>query len=150
VYGEGTNIRDWLYVIDHCSAILTVMDKGRVGETYNIGARNEWRNIDIVNLVCDTVDEFIAGNAGLAERYPHKGARRGLIRFVKDRPGHDLRYAIDPSKIEAGLGWRPATDFRQGVRDTVKWYLENEEWWARIISGEYMNYYKGQYTERLS
>ncbi|MFZ0317776.1 MAG: dTDP-glucose 4,6-dehydratase, partial [Candidatus Sulfotelmatobacter sp.] len=119
VYGDGQNVRDWLYVEDHCEAIAAVLQRGRVGQTYNIGGWNEKRNISIVETICDIVDEM-AGSRGVA--------RRSLITFVKDRPGHDRRYAMDASKIERELGWRPRETFDTGIRKTVKWYLENEEW----------------------
>ncbi len=150
IYGDGMNIRDWLYVEDHCSAITTVLEKGRLGETYNIGGKNEWTNIDIVNLVCDIVDEFVEGSEEYSKLYPLAGGRRGLITYVKDRPGHDRRYAIDSAKIEAELGWEPAESFETGIRKTVKWYLENRSWWEEIQSGAYRDYYEEQYGERLS
>lgn len=149
VYGDGGNVRDWLFVIDHCTAIEAALDRGRLGETYNIGARNEWRNIDIVNLVCDTIDELAAGGEGLSEKFPFSGGRRRLINFVKDRPGHDRRYAIDPAKIERELGWRPSIGFKEGILSTVKWYIENKSWWERVMSGQYLEYYEMQYKERL-
>ena len=122
VYGDGQNVRDWLYVEDHCEAIAAVLHRGRVGQTYNIGGWNEKRNIDIVETICDIVDEM-AGSRG--------ASRRSLITFVKDRPGHDRRYAMDASKIERELGWRPRETFETGIRKTVKWYLDNEEWVRR-------------------
>jgi len=127
VYGKGENVRDWLHVEDHAEALLTVVEKGRPGESYNIGGRAERRNLDVVHMVCDLVDELS----------PRPGSRRDLIAYVVDRPGHDLRYAIDASKIERELGWRPARDFETGLRETVKWYLANEPWWAAIRSGAY-------------
>jgi dTDP-glucose 4,6-dehydratase len=127
VYGRGENVRDWLYVDDHADALLTVLERGRVGETYAIGGHNERRNLDVVHAICDAVDELAPGAA----------PRRGLVRFVADRPGHDLRYAIDASKIGRELGWRPSETFETGLRKTVRWYLENEAWWRRVQSGGY-------------
>ena len=128
VYGKGENIRDWLYVEDHCSAIDLVMRKGRVGEVYNIGGHNERANIDVVKTILKAL---------------HKP--ESLITYVTDRPGHDMRYAIDPSKIYAELGWLPATKFDDGIQLTIQWYLNNKEWWERILKGEYQNYYKDMY-----
>jgi len=139
VYGEGVNVRDWLWVADHARAIDDVFHKGRVGETYNIGGYNEWRNIDIVHLLCDTMDEKLGRE---------KGTSRGLITFVKDRAGHDMRYAIDATKIKEELGWEPSVTFEQGMDKTIDWYLANEEWMEHITSGAYMDYYKDQYTNR--
>ena len=137
VYGDGQNVRDWLYVEDHCEAIATVLQNGRVGQTYNIGGWNEKRNIDIVETICDLVDEFV-GSRGTP--------RRSLITFVKDRPGHDRRYAMDASKIERELGWRPLETFETGIRKTVKWYLENEEWVRDVTSGGYRQWIAKQYS----
>ncbi len=137
VYGDGQNVRDWLYVEDHCEAIATVLMRGRVGQTYNIGGCNEKRNIDIVKTICDIVDE-VAGLGG--------SSRRGLITFVKDRPGHDRRYAMDASKIERELGWRPVETFESGIRKTVRWYLENEEWVRDVTSGSYRQWIEAHYS----
>jgi len=137
VYGDGRNVRDWLYVEDHCEAIATVLQRGRVGETYNVGGWNEKRNLDIVETICDIVDE-IAGSA--------KEPRRGLITFVKDRPGHDRRYAMDATKIERELSWRPKETFETGIRKTVKWYLENEEWVRGVTTGSYRKWIETQYS----
>ena len=139
VYGEGVNVRDWLWVADHARAIDDVFHKGRVGETYNIGGYNEWKNIDIVHLLCDTMDDKLGRE---------KGTSRGLITFVKDRAGHDMRYAIDATKIKEELGWEPSVTFEQGMDKTIDWYLANEEWMENITSGAYMDYYKDQYTNR--
>jgi dTDP-glucose 4,6-dehydratase len=128
VYGRGRNIRDWLYVDDHAKALLLVARVGKIGECYNVGGRNEKRNIDVVNLICDILDEIAPRAAG---------SYRELIIFVEDRPGHDQRYAIDCSKIERELGWRPAETFETGLRKTVRWYLENPAWWQAIRSGKY-------------
>jgi len=150
VYGDGKNVRDWLFVEDHCRAIDLVLEKGRLGETYNVGGRNEWKNIDIVNLVCEIIDEKTAADAGLREAYPFEGKRGSLISFVKDRPGHDRRYAIDCAKIESELGWKQVDMFPTGIRKTIDWYIENRTWWERIISGEYLKYYGLQYDERIA
>lgn len=131
VYGEGLNVRDWLYVEDHCKAIDLIIHKGRVGEVYNIGGHNEMRNIDIVKLICKEL-----------------GKPESLIVHVGDRKGHDMRYAIDPTKIHNELGWLPETKFADGIKKTIKWYLENRKWWEDIISGEYQNYYKKMYSNR--
>jgi len=137
VYGDGQNIRDWLYVEDHCEAIATVLARGRVGQTYNIGGWNEKRNIDIVETICDIVDEM-AGRCG--------APRRELIRFVKDRPGHDRRYAMDATKMERELGWRPLETFETGIRKTVRWYMENEEWVREVTSGNYRQWIETHYS----
>jgi len=129
VYGTGANVRDWLFVEDHADALLTVLERGRVAETYNVSGRNEWANLAVVQLLCELLDEL----APDAEGRPH--AR--LIQFVPDRPGHDLRYAIDPAKIEAELDWRPRETFETGLRRTVRWYLDNQAWCERIRSGAY-------------
>ncbi|WP_075082913.1 dTDP-glucose 4,6-dehydratase [Mariniblastus fucicola] len=133
VYGKGENIRDWLYVRDHVRALELVLTKGHVGETYNIGGDNEQRNIDLVNMVCKILDEVSPPiqNGLSIDSYSE------LITFVKDRPGHDMRYAIDASKIKQGLGWAPEEDFASGFRKTISWYLENEAWWKEILSGNY-------------
>jgi dTDP-glucose 4,6-dehydratase len=136
VYGDGKYTRDWLWVKDHASAIDTIFHKGRNGETYNIGGNNEWKNIDLVETLCDIMDELLG-------REP--GASRRLITFVKDRPGHDRRYAIDASKLKNELGWQPSIQAEEGFRETAKWYLENEEWLLRVSSGEYQRYYEQQY-----
>ncbi|MDA8126892.1 MAG: dTDP-glucose 4,6-dehydratase [Deltaproteobacteria bacterium] len=137
VYGDGKNVRDWLYVEDHCEAIWTVMGKGRRGETYNVGGRAEMENIAIVEMICDLVDEFAPSSGA--------GPRRRLITFVKDRPGHDRRYAIDFGKLNGELGWTPAESFASGLRKTVQWYLDNKGWSERICSGEYQSWIKEQY-----
>jgi dTDP-glucose 4,6-dehydratase len=137
VYGDGQNVRDWLYVDDHCEAIAIVLARGRIGETYNIGGWNEKRNIEIVERVCDIVDE-IAGPLG--------APRRELITFVKDRPGHDRRYAMDASKIERELGWRPRETFESGISKTVRWYLGNEDWVRDVTSGGYRQWIETHYS----
>jgi dTDP-glucose 4,6-dehydratase len=128
VYGDGSNVRDWLYVEDHARALQLIAERGRVGESYNVGGHNERTNVDVVRKICALVDEFVPDPQGLRER---------LITFVGDRPGHDLRYAIDAAKIERDLGWRPSETFETGLRKTVAWYLENRAWWQRIRSGVY-------------
>ena len=137
VYGDGQNVRDWLYVEDHCAAIATVLARGQAGQTYNIGGWNEKRNIDIVETICDIVDEMEGR---------HGPSRRGLITFVKDRPGHDRRYAMDATKIERELGWRPLETFESGIRKTVRWYLENEEWVREVTSGSYREWIETHYS----
>ena len=136
IYGNGKYTRDWLFVEDHARAIDDVYHKGRLGDTYNIGGFNEWQNIDLVKLLCDVMDEKLGRE---------KGTSQQLITFVKDRPGHDLRYAIDATKIEKELGWRPSVTFEQGLEKTVTWYLENDEWLQNVTSGNYQEYYKKQY-----
>ncbi|MFK7952154.1 MAG: dTDP-glucose 4,6-dehydratase [Ekhidna sp.] len=136
IYGKGENIRDWLYVEDHARAIELIFEKGRIGETYNIGGFNEWKNIDLVHLLCDVMDEKL-GNP--------QGTSRQLITFVKDRAGHDLRYAIDASKLSDELGWRPSLQFKEGLEKTVDWYLDNTKWLEDVTSGDYLNYYNDHY-----
>lgn len=136
IYGKGENVRDWLFVKDHARAIDTVFHKGRAGETYNIGGFNEWKNIDIVRLLCQKMDEKTGKAPGTSEK---------LITFVKDRAGHDLRYAIDSSKIQKELGWEPSLQFEEGIEITIDWYLENETWLEHVTSGTYMDYYSNQY-----
>ncbi len=131
VYGDGMNVRDWLHVADHCAAIDAVLHRGTVGEVYNIGGNNEKPNLELVRLLL-----------------AHLGKPESLISFVKDRPGHDRRYAIDSSKIQNELGWKPSYTFEQGLEETVQWYLANTAWWERIISGEYREYYRRMYEER--
>lgn len=137
VYGEGLNVRDWLYVEDHCKAIDLIIHNGREGEVYNVGGHNEMKNIDIVTLICDELDA-----RGVTTD------SRSLITHVGDRKGHDMRYAIDPTKIHNELGWLPETKFQDGIKKTIDWYLENREWWEEIISGEYQNYYEMMYGNR--
>lgn len=133
VYGDGQNVRDWLYVEDHCRAIDLILQKGRVGEVYNVGGHNEMKNIDIVKLICKAL-----------------GKPESLIHFVKDRKGHDRRYAIDPAKIHRELGWLPETKFADGIQKTIQWYLDNEEWWQPIVDGDYVKYYDRMYGSRGS
>ena len=133
VYGDGKNVRDWLYVEDHCSAIMTVLEKGKFGEVYNIGGNNEWYNIDIVKLILKKLQK-----------------PESMIRYVKDRPGHDRRYAIDSSRIMNELGWKPKHDFENGIDLTISWYVENVNWWEKVMSGEYQNYYEQNYSQKMS
>jgi len=139
VYGKGENIRDWLYVEDHATAIDIIFHKGRNGETYNIGGNNEWQNIKLIKKLCELLDDKL-------DRQP--GTSQKLITYVKDRAGHDMRYAIDSSKIQNELGWEPSLEFEEGLEKTVDWYLKNEEWLNNVTSGEYQKYYDQQYTER--
>ncbi|MDO5120937.1 MAG: GDP-mannose 4,6-dehydratase, partial [Erysipelotrichaceae bacterium] len=131
VYGDGANVRDWLYVTDHCTAIDLIVRNGRSGEVYNIGGHNEKTNLEVVKTILKAL-----------------GKPESLIHFVKDRPGHDLRYAMDPTKIETELGWKPEYTFDTGIQKTIEWYLENREWWEHIIKGEYQNYYAEMYKDR--
>ncbi len=132
VYGDGKNVRDWLYVEDHCSAITEVLHKGKIGEVYNIGGNNEWYNIDIVKIILKIL-----------------GKGEDQITYVKDRPGHDRRYAIDSSKIMSELGWSPKYQFNGGIEETIKWYVENESWWRRIMKGEYLRYFENNYANKM-
>ncbi len=132
VYGDGKNVRDWIHVEDHCRAVLTVAENGRPGEVYNVGADNEWANIDIIKTLLKIL-----------------GKPESLIRYVKDRPGHDRRYAIDAAKIHGELGWRPAIAFEQGLAATVEWYRAHEPWWRRVMSGEYLKYYEKNYASKM-
>ncbi len=141
VYGDGKNVRDWLYVADHCRALLTVLGKGRPGETYNIGGNNEKQNLEIVEIICDLVDERIG-------RLDSRQPRRSLIQFVKDRPGHDRRYAIDAAKIARELDWRPTVSFDEGIRLTIDWYLSNRPWMEAVVDGSYREYYQKMYGDR--
>ena len=130
-YGKGENVRDWLHVSDHCVAIDLILEKGRVGEVYNIGGHNEMRNIDIVKLICKEL-----------------GKPESLITYVADRKGHDMRYAIDSTKLQRELGWEPSLQFEEGIEKTVRWYLENQDWLDNVTSGDYMNYYDSMYGHR--
>ena len=139
VYGQGLNVRDWLYVEDHAAAIDLIFHKGKMGETYNIGGNNEWRNIDLVNLLCKIMDTKLGREEGTSEK---------LITFVTDRAGHDLRYAIDSSKLQQELGWEPSLQFDEGLEKTVDWYLANEDWLNNVTSGDYQKYYDKMYSGR--
>lgn len=141
VYGDGGNIRDWLYVEDHCSALDVALHEGRSGNTYNVGGNNEWTNIDVVKEVCKILDELSPSQAG--------ASYESLIEFIKDRPGHDRRYAIDSSFIKKELGWSPKHKFEEGLRSTVKWYLDNKDWSSNVRSGDYENYYDTNYKDRV-
>lgn len=139
VYGKGENVRDWLFVIDHARAIDLIYHEGKNGETYNIGGHNEWKNLDLIKLLCQIMDKKLDREPGTSEK---------LITYVKDRAGHDLRYAIDASKLQKELGWVPSLQFEEGLEKTVDWYLENKEWINNVTSGDYQKYYKQQYEER--
>ena len=150
VYGDGMNVRDWLYVEDHCRAVEQILLRGRVGATYNVGGGNEWANLDIVRLLCGLIDEAFAADSSLGRRFPSAPAAVGkqtesLITFVKDRPGHDRRYAIDARMIERELGFRPEASFASGIRKTIAWYLANEEWWRAVMDGSYSTWVKRWY-----
>jgi len=139
VYGTGNNVRDWLYVEDHAKAIETIFHKGKAGETYNIGGHNEWKNIDLIKELCRQMDVKLSRTAGSSEE---------LITYVKDRAGHDHRYAIDASKIEAELGWLPSIQFEEGIGKTIDWYLDNSDWLKNVTSGAYQNYYQEMYSQK--
>lgn len=139
VYGKGENIRDWLFVIDHATAIDTIYHNGKIGDTYNIGGINEWKNIDLIRLLCSIMDRKLGRPEGESEK---------LITFVTDRAGHDLRYAIDSSKLQNELNWKPSVVFEEGLEKTVDWYLANDEWLQRVVSGDYQKYYENQYSSR--
>jgi dTDP-glucose 4,6-dehydratase len=136
IYGKGDNVRDWLWVVDHAIAIDLIFHQGKLGETYNIGGHNEWTNIDLVYFLCDLMDKKLGNKIGHS---------RSLITYVKDRAGHDLRYAIDASKIQKELGWVPSVTFEKGLESTVDWYLSNENWLNGVTSGQYQRYYNEQY-----
>ena len=137
VYGDGNYTRDWLFVIDHAMAIDLLFHKGEINDTYNIGGFNEWKNIELVKLLCNLMDKKLQRKEGTSEQ---------LIKFVKDRPGHDLRYAIDASKINKTLGWKPSVTFEEGLSKTIDWYLSNSEWLNNVTSGNYQDYYRSQYN----
>jgi dTDP-glucose 4,6-dehydratase len=139
VYGKGENVRDWLYVVDHARAIDTIFHNGKIAETYNIGGFNEWKNIDIIKVLINTVDRLL----GRPE-----GADMDLITYVTDRAGHDLRYAIDSTKLQKELGWEPSLQFEEGIEKTVRWYLDNQEWMDNVTSGDYQKYYEDMYKNR--
>ena len=139
VYGKGENVRDWLYVVDHARAIDVIFHKGKIADTYNIGGFNEWKNIDLIKVIIKTVDRLLGHAEGESDH---------LITYITDRPGHDLRYAIDSTKLKNELGWEPSLQFEEGIEKTVKWYLENQEWMDHITSGNYQKYYQMQYKGR--
>ena len=138
VYGKGENVRDWLFVDDHARAIDVIFHNGTLGETYNIGGFNEWKNIDLIKVMIKTVDRLLGREEGASEK---------LITYVTDRAGHDLRYAIDSTKLKDELGWEPSLQFEEGIDKTVKWYLENQEWLNNVTSGDYQAYYQKMYTK---
>ena len=155
VYGDGSNIRDWLHVADHCDALISVIERGRIGETYNVGGGNERDNRGVVGLICDTLDEAFAADPGLASRFPACPAASGtgcrsLITFVTDRPGHDHRYAIDATKLAGELGSRRSVGFETGLRQTVRWYLDQEDWWREVTSGAYQAWIDKNYGFRIA
>lgn len=139
VYGKGENVRDWLYVVDHARAIDTIFHEGKIADTYNIGGFNEWKNIDLIKVIIKTVDKLLGNQEGASDK---------LISYVTDRQGHDLRYAIDSTKLKNELGWEPSLQFEEGIEKTVRWYLDNQEWMDLITSGEYDTYYSKQYANR--
>ena len=141
VYGKGENIRDWLFVNDHVRAIDLIFHKGKLGQTYNIGGFNEWKNIDLIKVIIKTVDKMLGRKKGSSEK---------LITYVEDRAGHDLRYAIDSSKLKNELGWKPTLQFEEGIEKTVAWYLENKSWLDKVTSGEYLDYYNKTYLNKSS
>jgi dTDP-glucose 4,6-dehydratase len=150
IYGDGQNVRDWLYVEDHCRAVECVLLHGKIGETYNVGGRNEWTNLQIAHLLCGLLDAIFAAEPELGARFPRCPAAAGretsrLITFVKDRPGHDRRYAIDAAKIERDLGFRPVETFETGIRKTAAWYLANEAWWRAVMDGTYREWMRRHY-----
>lgn len=140
IYGKGLNVRDWLYVEDHVRAIDTIFHKGKIGETYNIGGHNEWKNIDIIKELCTQMDKRLGREKGSSEK---------LITFVKDRAGHDLRYAIDATKLNNELGWKPSLQFEEGLSKTIDWYLQNQAWLDQVTSGAYVSYYEKQYGRKV-
>ena len=139
IYGDGKYTRDWLWVGDHASAIDVIFHDGKDGETYNIGGNNEWKNIDLVHQLCDVMDELLDRQAG---------SSRELITFVRDRPGHDRRYAIDATKLKDELGWEPSVQAEEGLRRTAAWYLKNEDWLENVTTGNYRHYYEAMYADR--
>jgi dTDP-glucose 4,6-dehydratase len=153
VYGDGSNVRDWLHVSDHCDALIGVIERGRIGETYNIGGGNERNNRGVVGLICDAIDAAFSGDPALHSRFPRCPAAKGsschtLIQFVTDRPGHDHRYAIDSSKLARETGSRCSIGFESGLQQTVNWYLEQESWWRDVINGTYRDWIEKNYSLR--
>lgn len=153
IYGDGLYVRDWLYVGDHCRGIDLIIRKGQVGEMYNIGGNNEWTNVDIVNLVCETVDKIILDDHSLQKIFPetpivHRRESKSLINFVRDRPGHDRRYAIDATKSQTELGYIPQESFETGIKKTIRWYLENQIWWNAVVDGSYQDWIGENYANR--
>ncbi len=155
IYGDGSNVRDWLHVSDHCAALMSVIERGRIGETYNIGGGNERNNLDVVGLICDAIDGTFAADKGLAKRFPScpaasRASCRSLISYVTDRPGHDHRYAIDATKLATELGNRCSVGFETGLRQTVRWYLDQEDWWRDVTSGAYQAWIDKNYGFRIA
>jgi dTDP-glucose 4,6-dehydratase len=155
VYGDGSNVRDWLHVSDHCDALMAVIERGRVGETYNIGGGNEHNNRDVVRVICDALDRAFAEDLTLAARFPScpaaaKRSCRSLITYVTDRPGHDHRYAINAGKLANELGKRCSVDFHSGLGQTIRWYLDQEGWWRDVISGAYKAWIDKNYGFRIA
>ena len=154
VYGDGSNVRDWLHVTDHCRALMEVIERGRCGETYNIGGNSERNNREVVGLICDAIDKSFAGDPALGARFPScpaaaGGSTRTLISYVTDRPGHDHRYAIDARKLESQLDSRSRVTFDDGLSQTVRWYLEHEAWWREVTSGAYQTWIEQNYARRI-
>ena len=137
IYGDGKNVRDWLYVEDHARAIDDIFHKGKLNETYNVGGFNEWKNIDLINVIIKVADKLLLREEGSSKK---------LIKFVKDRAGHDMRYAIDSTKIKEQIGWEPSLQFEEGIKKTIKWYFENKNWIKNITNGDYKDYYKKMYN----
>jgi dTDP-glucose 4,6-dehydratase len=155
IYGDGSNVRDWLHVSDHCRALMAVIARGRIGDTYNVGGGNERNNREVVGLICDTIDRAFAADQGLAVRFPSCPAASGrssraLISYVTDRPGHDHRYAIDAAKLAAELGGRSSVDFETGLAETVRWYLDHEDWWRDVTTGAYKAWIDKNYGFRIA
>jgi dTDP-glucose 4,6-dehydratase len=155
VYGDGSNIRDWLHVSDHCDALMNVIERGQTGETYNVGGGNERNNRDVVGLICDTIDRAFAADTTLAARFPSCPAAAGrsartLISYVTDRPGHDHRYAINATKLATALGSRCSVGFEGGLEQTVHWYLDHEAWWRDVTSGAYQAWIDQNYAHRIA
>jgi dTDP-glucose 4,6-dehydratase len=153
IYGDGSNVRDWLHVSDHCFALMEIIERGKIGETYNVGGENEYSNRQVVGFICDAIDAMFKRKTTLKERFPHcpaaaGGSSKSLITFVTDRPGHDHRYAINSSKLVRELNVVPKTDFLDGIYRTVEWYLDNDDWWERVIDGTYKEWLKVNYSAR--
>ena len=155
VYGDGSNVRDWLHVADHCDTLISVIERGRLGETYNVGGGNERSNRDVVGTICETLDDAFAADNSLAARFPacpaaSGGTCRSLISFVTDRPGHDRRYAIDATKLEGEFGDQCSVGFEDGLFQTVHWYLDQQDWWREVTSGSYKSWIDKNYGSRVA